>query len=245
MPSLADLFIKASNRLLQPFGIAATRLPEPASLAAALMRLRSLDLDIRTVIDIGASDGHWATQAMAAFPKAEFLLVEANPFHKTSLEHYVGQHRNCQFVLAAAGDHEGEIFFDASDPFGGLASHVPTTAGDIRVPVTTVDTQVRERRLTGPFMVKLDTHGFEVPILQGAAATLALSHLVVIEVYNFHIANGSLLFYEMCTYMDTLGFRPVDFCDPLHRRKDGVLWQMDIFFARKEHPALASNEFGN
>lgn len=243
MPLLADLLLKTSNRLLRGFGIAVARLPEPSSLAAALIRLRSLDLEIRTVIDIGASNGHWATQAMAAFPEAKFLLVEANPFHKSSLEQYVRQHGNCQFVLAAAGDKEGEIFFDASDAFGGLASHVPTTEDDIRVPVTTVDTQVRQRLLAGPFMIKLDTHGFEVPILKGAAATLALSNLVVIEVYNFHIASGSLLFYEMCSYMDTLGFRPVDFCDPLHRRKDGALWQMDIFFVRKEHLALASNEF--
>lgn len=40
------------------------------------------------------------------------------------------------------------------------------------VPATTIDLEVAERGLQAPFVIKLDTHGFELPILNGARGTL-------------------------------------------------------------------------
>jgi hypothetical protein len=37
----------------------------------------------------------------------------------------------------------------------------------------TIDGLVRRNNLGGPYVLKLDTHGFEVPILEGAHAVLA------------------------------------------------------------------------
>jgi hypothetical protein len=38
--------------------------------------------------------------------------------------------------------------------------------------VTTVDIEVAQRALLGPYLIKLDAHGFEVPILIGAQEAL-------------------------------------------------------------------------
>ena len=46
---------------------------------AALARIAARDTEIRTVIDVGASDGRWSLQAEPVWPDARFHLVEANP----------------------------------------------------------------------------------------------------------------------------------------------------------------------
>jgi FkbM family methyltransferase len=195
-----------------------------------------------TVIDIGASNGSWTTQIMNRFPKAQYLLIEANPVHEPALQDFTSQHATVRYLLAAAGDREGTIYFDAQDPFGGVASHT-AREGYREVPVTTVDAAVTQHALNGPYVLKLDTHGFEVPILEGARATLAATDLVIMECYNFRIQPDSLLFDEMCRHMAGLGFRPVDLCDPLFRPVDGALWQMDLFFIRADHALFGRNSY--
>ena len=105
---------------------------------------------IMTVIDIGASDGSWSELARQHYPDAHYLLVEAqaNP-HEPALRSYVAQHPRFEYLVAAAGPREGTIHFDATDPFGGVASEKPTGEHDIVIPVTTIDLEVARRRLPG------------------------------------------------------------------------------------------------
>jgi hypothetical protein len=46
-------------------------------------------------------------------------------------------------------------------------------------------------------MIKLDTHGYEVPFLCGATETLRNTNLLVNETYNFRVIESSLLFHEI------------------------------------------------
>lgn len=193
----------------------------------------------KTVIDIGASDGRWTAMALRQFPECRYLLVEAQPVHKPALNAFAAAHANVEVVLAAAGEKLGSINFDATDPFGGIASEYPFPANNIVVPVTTIDAEVRARKLDGPFLLKFDTHGFEVPILNGAVETLGAAEVIVMECYNFKIAPQCLLFYEMCAKLELSGFRPVDLIEPIRRPLDNCLWQMDIVFAQNNR-----QEFG-
>jgi FkbM family methyltransferase len=212
------------------------RHPSPFSLAGALRRARGTP--VRTVIDVGASDGRWSREAMDVFPEASYLLIEAQQGpHEVGLRKFCQEHPNAKYILAAAGERTGTIHFDASDPFGGAASETPCGANDIEVPVTTIDIEVEQRRLEPPFLIKLDTHGFEVPILQGALHTLKSTNMLIIEAYNFKFHEGCLRFHELCSYMDGLGFRCSDIFDVHHRPRDGLLWQLDMVFisnARRE-----------
>src|ERR1700730_15699226 len=54
--------------------------------------------------------------------------------------------------------------------------------------------------LPGPYLIKLDTHGYEVPILCGATETLRNTNLLVIETYNFRLIESCLLFDEIIAY---------------------------------------------
>lgn len=215
-------------------------------LESALARIAEKDIEVQTVIDIGASYGKWSKVARRFYPNAFYLLIEAQKVHEAELQAFKARHENSDYVLAAAGDCIGELYFDESDPFGGVASHTPLQ-GDrrkvTRVPVTTVDAEVNARKLKPPYLLKLDTHGFEVPIFEGAAETLKETSLIVVETYNFTAAKGSLRFHEMCAFLESRGFRTIDICDPLFRPKDGTFWQFDLIFARADRKEFQSNKY--
>ncbi|MGH8130046.1 MAG: FkbM family methyltransferase [Steroidobacteraceae bacterium] len=230
------------KKLARSFGYTIEHASRPGGRATmedafrALVRRRHA---INTVVDIGASNGSWSASLMRHLPSCEYLLVEAQPVHRDALQEFCARTRNAQFALAAAGEKSGEIYFNAADPVGGQASYVPHSAADIRVPVVTIDAEVQARRLRGPFLLKFDTHGFEVPILKGATATLESTDVVIMECYNFRIAPEALTFDEMCQFMGQRGFRCIDLVDPMHRPCDDSFWQMDLVFVRKNRPEFA------
>ncbi|MBI5623156.1 MAG: FkbM family methyltransferase [Elusimicrobia bacterium] len=237
---LAAGFVKA---LLGRCGYAVVPAPSALTLEAALSRRAKAGARVGTVLDIGASDGLWSREALRHFPGAACLLVEANPVHAPALQAFKSSTDRVEVELAAAGDVDGELYFDGSDPAGGLAGHRPPAPGCLRVPAVRVDSLVRRKRPQPPFLLKLDTHGFEVPILEGAAETLNSASLLVIEVYNFKLTAGSLRFHEMCAFLEDRGWRPIDMCGVMHRPGDGSLWQMDLIFAPAADPAFRSNDY--
>jgi FkbM family methyltransferase len=213
------------------------------TMQAALQRCKKRGLDVATVIDVGASDGRWSEDCIKVLPNANYLLVEAQQGHKEGLEAFKKKHANGDYILAAAGATAGELFFDTSDLFGGLASETPFEKNGIRVPVVALDDQVAEKDLKPPYLLKLDTHGFELPILEGASEILKNAELVIIETYNFRLTENSLKYYEMCDYMEQLGFSPVENVDLLLREHDKAFWQMDTFFIPSSNEVFSRNTF--
>jgi FkbM family methyltransferase len=224
----------------------------------ALERIFRRDLSINTVVDVGASDGSWSKIIQNYLPEASYLLVEANPCHQPALNHYKNKDGRVDYVLSAAGGKVGQINFDAGAALGGVASelnldefnehnfqssNVVESKNYITVPVTTIDHEVSKRKLLPPYFLKLDVHGYEIPILEGAKESLLNSKLVEIEVYNFDLTADSYRFHKMIEHMESLGFRVVDFCDPLHRTGDGAFWQMDLFFMPKTDEIFSVNKW--
>jgi FkbM family methyltransferase len=206
------------------------------NLAGALHRLQARAIPIATVVDVGASNGCWSETALPFFPEARYLCVEAQRAHEPTLQSFVAKHPSVEYVISAAGAETGEIYFEASDLLGGIASYKPVAKNRIIVPVTTMDLLVEKRKLPPPYLIKLDTHGFEVPILSGAAKTLAQTEALIIEVYNFTGGPPMLLFYNMCQHLAGKGFRCIDLFDPLYRPHDNAFWQIDMVFVRSSRP---------
>jgi FkbM family methyltransferase len=210
--------------------------PGRATMEGVIERIARRNIKINTVIDIGASNGSWSELLLKRYPLAQYLLIEAQPVHEPALRQFCQAWPNTSYILAAAGETSGTIFFNASDPFSGQASYSPYPSHNIEVSVTTVDREVEKHGRSGPYLLKLDTHGFEVPILKGAADTLRDTAVIVVECYNYKIAHEALYFFEMCAHLKELGFRCIDFADPMWRLYDDTLWQMDLVFVRDNLP---------
>jgi FkbM family methyltransferase len=206
---------------------------EVLSTRSALRRCLQKGIPLQTVIDVGASDGRWSEEAMQYYPEAFYYLIDAQAQHEAALAGFKRRHQQSNYLISAVGDTEGEIFFDSQDLFGGVASHEAGGEGYARVPVTTIDALVARHNLQGPFLIKLDTHGFEVPILDGAARTLPKANLVIIETYNFKVTADSLLFYEMCLYMKSAVSAALTFPSPCSARKTAPSGRLTCFLFRR------------
>lgn len=227
------------KRIVRSLGFEVTRRTgtmRVASMDTALDWLESQDLGVRTVLDVGASDGRWSADCMRRFPNARFVLYEPNPVHHQPLETF-RRHGEAFITVEtkAVGAQDGTTPFNAADAFGGAlvdAGQV-TDEGVIDVEVTTLDGSVARLGLDGPFLLKLDTHGFERGILAGAELTLAHASVLIIEAYAHRLTSEGLYFWELCELLHGHGFRPADLVDVMHRERDGSLWQMDLVFLRE------------
>jgi FkbM family methyltransferase len=213
------------------------------TMSESLAWLAAHHFPVRTILDVGASDGRWSAECMRFIPAANYVLFEPQPTHRDALHSFADRYGDKVLVVrAAVGDHEGETHFDAADPLGGAVTAEASTC-TITVPLTTIDEAVARCAAQSPFLLKLDTHGYEKEILAGAARTLRDCAVVIIEAYNFRLTPEALRFWELCDLLERNGFRPVDLVDVLDRESDGALWQMDIVFVRSAWSGFAHNTY--
>jgi FkbM family methyltransferase len=212
------------------------------STSVALARIAARGLEIRTVIDVGASDGRWSMAARQLWPEARFHLVEANAVHEAKLRRLCTQRPAFSYTVAAAGPVDGMVAFDGSHSFGGQAEPDDAARYPL-VPQRSLASIAEQLQLAPPFLIKLDTHGYEGPILEGAAVLFPATNLFVIEAYNFEIRTGSFRFHELCGFMEQHGFRVIDMAEPIWRRKDQALWQFDLFFVPSSRPEFVYKRF--
>lgn len=218
------------NRLLEPLGLELRQRADSCQWPSTLQRARRWGVDVATILDVGASDGRWTRMARRVFPRAAAVLFEANPVHEAALARYCRRRPDSAYRLRVVGDRPGTAFFDASHAYIGVASLARHREDDVMLPMTSLDAARSAEDWRPPYLLKLDTHGFELPILAGAMATLPHCSLVVIEAYNFRVGADSPRFHELVATMGELGFRPLDLAEPVHRPRDGALWQMDLLF---------------
>jgi FkbM family methyltransferase len=241
---MKDRFVRFLKRRLSPLVSKVWENPFTQFTAPeAMARIRAHGFPVATVIDIGASDGRWSRKTMAWFPGARFLAIEPLRERAPALEALKAERPNFDFAIAAAGSGAvQEVRLNVAPDLDG--STVDGHDGEERlVRSATLDELVAERGLTGPFLIKFDTHGFEDEILRGATATLAAASVVIMEVYNFQISPHALRFPAMCARMEGLGFRCYDMADPLLRVHDRCLWQMDFYFCRAEAKPFAHHDY--
>lgn len=233
---------RAANTVLAPLGAQLIRSDRTFDMDGLLARARKRGAAPATVIDVGASDGIWALRARRHFPAAKFLLFEPLAERHAALEALRATH-GFDFVPAAAGAQAGKIAFSIDPALDGSGVAAPGEASARSVPQETIDAAVAARGLSGPYCLKLDTHGYEVPVLTGAARVLARTELLVIESYNFTLTPSCLRFHELCAWLEQRGFRCCDIADPMRRPGDGVFWQVDLAFAPATSALFASNRY--
>jgi FkbM family methyltransferase len=208
-----------------------------------IARLKERGISLESVIDVGASNGRWTELCLKHYPNAAYHMLEAQEEYDGPLTELCNKNSKLSYTIKAVADKSGEIYFDDHVVGGGIASREKVNENFKRKLATTIDDEVAAFKLKAPYFVKLDTHGFEVQILEGATETLKKANALVIECYNFRLNENAKKFHEMVAYLETKGFHCIDIVDLTLRKSDSFLWQMDIFFARSEMKGFSNSTF--
>ena len=241
---MKKLIVKVVNACLSVFN---ARIVSTKSLSfdmeSALKRAVVHGIKVQSVIDIGASNGIWSRGAMSIFPSATFLGIEPLSEQEPALRSLRNDFSNFDYDLCVAGD--ADMLEVSLSVTADLDGSTVGGGGDTErmVPCKTLDSLVSQHKLKGPFLLKFDTHGYELPILQGAEKTLSETNIIVMEVYNFQLTENSIRFYEMCAHMEELGFRSFDLAGPMLREYDNAFWQVDLLFARTDEQMFTHNSY--
>lgn len=196
-----------SNRIETARGLLGTPEEETARALRRGERMPSMrDLTVRTVIDVGASDGSWVNNFImnpGAYPDLKFVycfephtdvfpLLEAH-----AKAHWVAQERvQCELYPYALGYKGGEASFNrmnsanycssALEPTRWLMARSPDVSDltVVQVDYITLDDAVEEwgMPLLDDVVLKLDVQGYEERVLLGATKTLEKVSWVQAEV---------------------------------------------------------------
>ena len=219
------------------------------SLADVLDHLIKMSLNPKTVIDVGVAYG--TNDLYEKFPAAFHLLIEPLEEYRVVLE-TISKKYNAQYELAAAGADIGSIEINVHPDLSGSSLFKETEDSNVngihrKVKMITIDDACYRRNLSGPYLIKIDTQGAELLVLEGAKKTLVETEAVILEVSLFQFFQDGPQLYDVIVWMKNQGFVTYDLFGGHNRYLDGALAQIDMVFVkengflRKDH-AYATRE---
>lgn len=135
---------------------------------------------IRYFVDIGANRGQWTATLLEHCPSATGLLFDPSQSAARMLKQRFNHADEIEIMEAAAGDAIGYLpFFEETDAgeTSSLMSGVSRSKEGRKVPVTTVDCEVKKRQWPHVDYLKIDAEGYDFHALQGAKELLSEGHV--------------------------------------------------------------------
>ena len=135
-------------------------------------------------VDIGAHVGTWAVRATRTFRRV--VAIEPHPAFNKILRTTIAMNglHNISVVSAILSNESGEAHVSTSNL-------TKTRRMDIRVPIRTLDSFEFK-----PTLIKIDTEGNELRVLQGATQTLKGKPMMVVETHSPEALVKSRRFVE-------------------------------------------------
>ena len=199
------------------------------------------NLDVRTVIDVGANKGRAARRFRRLFPEARVYCVEPIPRLCRRLEQWAETEgdavRVFELALARAPSEQPLYVHRQSDILSTLAAPAPGEAAryePIPVQVETLDRLAAGLRLEPDVLVKLDTEGLDLEVIRGGEKTLRGAAAVIVEApfYPNAAGDGAPTFEDIAAALRDLGY--------VYRGnvrlgcRHGTPMLADVLFARRE-----------
>jgi FkbM family methyltransferase len=205
---------------------------------ATLRALQGRGFDPKLCIDVGAHVGDWTRTFKGVFPSCAVVMIDALPSLATELASCASEFADVEYVVSLLASRDGvelpfyvmgtgSSVYEEQSPFNRTVQYMTTV---------TLDRAVRHIDQRADF-IKLDVQGSELEILSGGGERLSEAHAVLLEASLIPVNRGAPSVLTVLNCMDRAGFQLADFCSQV-RQGDGVLWQADLLFIRKDSPIL-------
>lgn len=131
---------------------------------------------INTILDIGANTGQTALSISEAFPQARVFSFEPVPSTFQRLSENVSKFSNITAVQSAMGSSAGTAritsanLSETNTLISGASQN--NSADYVEVPINTVDAFCAERGIEHIDVLKIDTEGYEINVLEGSKRML-------------------------------------------------------------------------
>lgn len=195
------------------------------------------------ILDVGANDGETVATFLRRFPDARILAFEPYaPLYQRlrrrfrhaptveTLNVALGATSGTARLHLYSGHRMNSLLRLDTDPANPMASGF-SERGSVTVPVATIDDVARERRLPRIDILKIDTQGYDLEVLRGAAVQLAARRVgaVLLEVNFVPMYERQASFPDLHALLSGHGYRLVDFYN--HQRAAGVTAWCDACYA--------------
>ena len=185
---------------------------------AEMKQLRWLiDLQIKTVLDIGANTGQFAEGICELLPDAMIYAFEPLPdCYKELVANFAGQSRFKALNLAL-GHETGKIQMNRNEfslsssvlPMAELHKKTfPFAQKEVvqEVNIARLDDVVASLELREPILIKVDVQGFEDRVIDGGIRVFKQASVIIIELSIEELYKGQLLFDAIYQKLKSLGF---------------------------------------
>ncbi len=202
------------------------------------------DLGIRTVVDVGAHAGEFASAISAILPKARIYSFEPQEDCHQRLCTRLAAHRLFRGFCVALGDTKDEMRFYRSRftksssllPMSELHKRAFPWSADnesMNVSVDRLDNYITELDISPAVLLKIDVQGYELAVLRGATKMLKLTTCIIVETSFKTLYHGQASFSQVYDMLGSAGFDYAGAMGQLTTPQDGVIVQADCLFVRR------------
>jgi FkbM family methyltransferase len=194
--------------------------------------------NIQVIYDIGANVGTWALLANVVLQPQMICAFEPLPIFQQQFKALLGKTNNVSLHTVGLGNSQEELTINVAGdsssllPLGTLQESYfqVSKQGELRVPVTKLDSYCQQNQLPSPDLIKLDIQGYELAALQGAIKTLQTTRYVLCELSFVEFYVGQALFHEVVAFLASQNFYLMAIKKSTHTGKR--LYQTDILFEK-------------
>jgi FkbM family methyltransferase len=136
--------------------------------------------DFAYIIDVGVANGTF--DLYERFPRAFLELFEPDPSHHATIERDILAKRNGRLHRMALGGAPGSSVLYLSGVTGSSLYPIAGKTRTALTPIGRLDQSIDRARVERPCLLKIDTEGHELAILQGASGIIDLIDSVVVEI---------------------------------------------------------------
>tara|TARA_B100001939_G_scaffold140057_2_gene121264 strand:- start:3322 stop:3930 length:609 start_codon:yes stop_codon:yes gene_type:complete len=188
------------------------------------------NLNLKNIIDVGAFVGDFSFSMSNVYPEAKIFMIEANP----NCEKYLIA-KHFPYKICCLSDKEKEVDFylqDDVDICSGGSYYKEKTIHynknrKIKLKTETLDSLnlFPDEEIS---LLKLDTQGSELDILNGAPNLIKRCKYILIETSLYDYNEGAPLMENVFGYMENIGFSATKIIE--QNSAGNIIFQIDFLF---------------